>query len=61
MSTQELIQRSQSLCQNCVWDTYPTMLTGYCLQGLACDRCKRVTDLAMVLKPEHMGEGRQGV
>ena len=37
----------QSLCQNCVWQIRPTMLTGYCLWSLTCDRCGRVSDLAI--------------
>lgn len=37
-----------SYCQNCCWRTKPQMMTGYCLSGQKCDRCGRVSDLAMV-------------
>jgi hypothetical protein len=36
-----------SLCQRCIWEIHPTMLTGYCIQG-TCDRCGTCGDLAMV-------------
>lgn len=38
------------LCQSCVWDVHPTMLTGYCLRDCKCDRCGRVSDLAITLE-----------
>jgi NMD protein affecting ribosome stability and mRNA decay len=37
----------RSLCMECVWKTQPIMLTGYCLTGLRCDGCGKVTDLAL--------------
>jgi hypothetical protein len=36
-----------SLCQRCVWETNPTMLTSYCIEG-TCDRCGYYGDLAIV-------------
>ena len=42
----------ESVCQHCVWETHPDMLTGYCLKALACDRCGRVSDLAMTKRKE---------
>lgn len=45
----------RSFCQNCVWETHPRMMSGYCLRVLKCDRCHRVADLAMVeLQQPHM-------
>lgn len=40
-----------SYCQHCVYATHPDMLTGYCLRDCRCDRCGRVSDLAMVRLP----------
>lgn len=40
---------SASLCQPCIWKEQPLMMfTGFCLWDMACDRCHRVADLAMV-------------
>jgi len=39
---------SMALCQHCVWETGPTMLTGYCLSHHTGDKCKRATDCALV-------------
>jgi len=36
-----------SVCQRCIWQTYPTMLTGYCIEG-RCERCGYYGDLAIV-------------
>lgn len=35
-------------CMHCCQETHPLMLTGYCLKSLECDRCKQVSDLAIV-------------
>jgi len=36
-----------SLCQRCIWQTRPTMLTGYSIEG-KCERCGHYGDLALV-------------
>jgi len=41
-----------SICQSCVYQCHPIMLTGYCLTDCVCDCCGRLADLAMV-KVEH--------
>jgi hypothetical protein len=37
----------QMLCQNCVYQFHPVMLTGYCLTGCSCDVCGKHGDLAI--------------
>jgi hypothetical protein len=37
-----------SYCSSCIFKSHPLMLTTYCLRGLRCDGCGRVSDLAMV-------------
>jgi hypothetical protein len=39
------------ICQHCEWQVQYEMLTGYCLRDLACERCNRITDLAIVQVP----------
>lgn len=43
--------RSRSLCQSCVFQLHPIMLTGYCMNGtgMKCDECGRVADLALTV------------
>ena len=40
---------NESWCMYCCQSKHPDMLTGYCLIGLKCDGCGRVSDLAMVV------------
>lgn len=35
-------------CGPCIQQTHVRMMTGYCLTSLRCDRCSRISDLAMV-------------
>lgn len=45
--------RYASYCMVCIGQTAASMLTGYCIRGERCDRCGRLSDLAMVkLIPE---------
>jgi hypothetical protein len=36
-----------TLCQHCVYQLHPTMLTGYCIRAVKCDHCGRVADCAL--------------
>ncbi len=40
--------RFPSYCQPCIFRTHPQMMTGYSLKDQKCDRCGRLSDLAMV-------------
>ncbi len=53
----------QSLCMNCVWRTHPLMLTGYCIkdsEGLRCDGCGYVGDLAITKQQAAKSAARTG-
>jgi len=39
----------KSWCMACCQTHHPIMLSTYCLRALRCDRCARVSDLAMVM------------
>ena len=39
-------------CMHCCCANHPDMLTGYSLRHLPCDRCGRMTDLAMVKRTD---------
>jgi len=45
--------KTQTICQHCVYQTHPEMMTGYCITG-PCERCGRVTRLAISCHAEEI-------